>query len=407
MMYRMERTRRTGQELTSRQREVLALVAKGHTNGEIAELLGISVDGVKWHVSELLTRLDVDSREDAAEVWRRAQGLPTRFRGFISGVFSSPLAILRIAATAGLVGAGATGAILALSAVHGTTSGPATVSAETTSPNRPPLPTPGLCISVPQACKLATDFAESLNGRSTSSALDFLTLRTIQCTGAPATALAFEATFCDGQPAGSTRAGFLVGTLASDAAAYRDDAATAAHLDVFRGRQAADAADALGEQSIRLASISNPASDDDCSGCIELAFSQISLSAPIGSVATYSRELLVLKVRPQNQAFTVYGIFTGEVQDELLFGGGTRHGTLGPVGNSLYYGQKINVKELLANSTCLPYSDVPGGNTLCAAPAATIALAGREGLGGQEYWLVRFLGGDGAGWIAAQDLLDK
>src|SRR6185312_14074067 len=100
----MERMRRTGHELTPRQREVLQLVAKGHTNGEIAELLGISVDGVKWYVSELLMRLDVASREDAAEVWRSEQRLPTRFRGFVSGALSSPLAFLRAATALGRQG---------------------------------------------------------------------------------------------------------------------------------------------------------------------------------------------------------------------------------------------------------------------------------------------------------------
>ena len=53
-------------ELSPRQREVLELVAKGYTNGQIAEALRISLDGAKWHVGELLGALGVDSRHEAA-----------------------------------------------------------------------------------------------------------------------------------------------------------------------------------------------------------------------------------------------------------------------------------------------------------------------------------------------------
>ena len=63
-----------------RQKEVLDLLAKGRTNREIAEELGISLDGAKWHVSEVITKLDVDTREEAAEWWRQQKGLRARMR---------------------------------------------------------------------------------------------------------------------------------------------------------------------------------------------------------------------------------------------------------------------------------------------------------------------------------------
>lgn len=66
--------------LTRRQREVLGLIAQGMSNPEIAERLGISRDGVKWHVSEILSRLGVDTREEARDEWRRSRGLPARLR---------------------------------------------------------------------------------------------------------------------------------------------------------------------------------------------------------------------------------------------------------------------------------------------------------------------------------------
>lgn len=65
----------TREQLTSRQREVLRLIAKGHTNGEIAEQLGISLDGAKWHVSEIITRLGVATRDEAADYWNAEQSM--------------------------------------------------------------------------------------------------------------------------------------------------------------------------------------------------------------------------------------------------------------------------------------------------------------------------------------------
>ncbi len=56
---------------TPRQREVLTLVERGKNNVDIADALGISRDGVKYHVSEILSKLGADSREEAAEYWRR------------------------------------------------------------------------------------------------------------------------------------------------------------------------------------------------------------------------------------------------------------------------------------------------------------------------------------------------
>lgn len=51
--------------LTSRQAEVLALVAEGLSNREIGERLGTSGRTVEVHVSNILRRLDVSSRTEA------------------------------------------------------------------------------------------------------------------------------------------------------------------------------------------------------------------------------------------------------------------------------------------------------------------------------------------------------
>jgi DNA-binding NarL/FixJ family response regulator len=51
----MEPHIRTGlEELTETRQRVLAMVAAGRTNAEIATVLGISLDGAKWHVREIM-----------------------------------------------------------------------------------------------------------------------------------------------------------------------------------------------------------------------------------------------------------------------------------------------------------------------------------------------------------------
>ena len=52
----------TAAELTGRQRQVLTLVARGRSNREIADELGITEQGVKSHVSRLLLRHGVPNR---------------------------------------------------------------------------------------------------------------------------------------------------------------------------------------------------------------------------------------------------------------------------------------------------------------------------------------------------------
>src|SRR5947209_8717591 len=66
--------------LTPRQWEVLDFVRQGLTNEEIAERLVITLDGAKFHVSEIIRKLGVDSRYEAA-AWQPAPPSRTeRFR---------------------------------------------------------------------------------------------------------------------------------------------------------------------------------------------------------------------------------------------------------------------------------------------------------------------------------------
>lgn len=55
-----------GDELTEREREVLALIARGHTNKQIAELLCVSEKTARNHVSNILEKLGLSRRSEAA-----------------------------------------------------------------------------------------------------------------------------------------------------------------------------------------------------------------------------------------------------------------------------------------------------------------------------------------------------
>src|SRR5690554_1940901 len=57
--------------LSSREYEVLQLLAKGHSNAEIASNLFLSVSTVKTHVSNLFLKMDVKSRTQTIEKAKR------------------------------------------------------------------------------------------------------------------------------------------------------------------------------------------------------------------------------------------------------------------------------------------------------------------------------------------------
>jgi DNA-binding CsgD family transcriptional regulator len=62
--------------LTPRQWEVLDLVRRGLSDQEIADALDLTLAGAKYHVSEILTKLGVSSREEAA-AWQPPESRPT------------------------------------------------------------------------------------------------------------------------------------------------------------------------------------------------------------------------------------------------------------------------------------------------------------------------------------------
>lgn len=104
-------------EWTERQRQVLDLIARGRSNPEIAAALGISLDGAKWHMREILSKLGVESREEAAEYWRRRNGWHSRLSRAFRGTHwftAGRVATVGLGASALVTATAAVGIFLAL-----------------------------------------------------------------------------------------------------------------------------------------------------------------------------------------------------------------------------------------------------------------------------------------------------
>jgi len=60
--------------MTERERDILAMLARGRTNQEISDALALSIGTVKNHISNILSKLDVRDRTQAA-LWALQHGL--------------------------------------------------------------------------------------------------------------------------------------------------------------------------------------------------------------------------------------------------------------------------------------------------------------------------------------------
>lgn len=60
--------------LTKREREILQLVAEGHSNSQLARMLWVTEQTVKFHLSNIYRKLDVANRTEASR-WAQIHGL--------------------------------------------------------------------------------------------------------------------------------------------------------------------------------------------------------------------------------------------------------------------------------------------------------------------------------------------
>jgi DNA-binding CsgD family transcriptional regulator len=154
------------ESLTPRQQEVLHLIRLGLTDAEIAERLGISLKGASKHVSEIIGKLGVRNRYEAAAwpeppwwaaalapvavVWRHARAMLPAKAGGVAAVASAGtmaavpggmglVAVLLVPAGAGNDGLGGTKAAAAIEADGG---GGGLVPQQDLNPPPEPLATP-------------------------------------------------------------------------------------------------------------------------------------------------------------------------------------------------------------------------------------------------------------------------
>ena len=72
-------------DLTRREKEILRLVAEGHSNAKLAKMLWVTEQTVKFHLSNVYRKLNVSNRTEAAR-WAQINGLLTEQRATPDGL---------------------------------------------------------------------------------------------------------------------------------------------------------------------------------------------------------------------------------------------------------------------------------------------------------------------------------
>lgn len=141
-----------------RERDVLDLVARGLTNAEIATELGITFATAKWHVSELITKLGVESREEVAAYWRRERSPVGRSRSWLRGLLG--LGAIKLAAGSAAVAGLASVAIVGTVILGGAQANSESTETPTPVASSPTPVAPGMIDTfAPEIGKPAPDFA--------------------------------------------------------------------------------------------------------------------------------------------------------------------------------------------------------------------------------------------------------
>ncbi|HEX6030058.1 MAG TPA: helix-turn-helix transcriptional regulator [Tepidiformaceae bacterium] len=200
-------------DLSPRQREVLDLIARGRTNPEIADTLGVSLDGAKYHVREILAKLDVESREEAAMFWRSYNRPMARLERALSGVFG--LSTLKaVIGGAAVIGAGAAiaGVIVAINASGGggdSSADPGVGDEATTTATATPqvtaTPAPGTAVE-----RFARDLDQVVSVQDVDALMAMAQPTSFDCPGGTPQGLGGPFPLCDAAAAGEVREGYRI-----------------------------------------------------------------------------------------------------------------------------------------------------------------------------------------------------
>jgi len=72
-MKRLESTDSPVAALTQRERQVIAMTARGMTNREVGKELEVSVHAVKFHLASIYRKLEVSNRTEAVVTYLRSE----------------------------------------------------------------------------------------------------------------------------------------------------------------------------------------------------------------------------------------------------------------------------------------------------------------------------------------------
>ncbi len=214
-------------DLSPRQREVLDLIARGRTNAENAGSLGVSLDGAKYHVREILAKLNVDSREEAASYWQAYNRPTARLARAFSGLFG--LGMLKaVAGSAAIIAAGGAVApiVVGINAARESDTGGDPVATTGADGTAAAAATPDATTT--PAPETPAEFARRIATLVSASQLDELLALsepvTFVCPGGTPKGAGGAFPLCDGAAPGEERRGYITTRDASEAETIARDA---------------------------------------------------------------------------------------------------------------------------------------------------------------------------------------